>query len=102
MILNPKSKALVVSRSRTVNHGNLVLSGVSICTRPNLNIHGMKFDNRLTFKDHLRGIVSLGSQRIGILRFMKHVFVDTSMLFRCYYAFVLPVLEYCSLVWGLC
>ena len=35
MILNPnKTKALVVSRSRTVNppHGDLVFSGVSICT----------------------------------------------------------------------
>ena len=30
---------------------------------------------------------------------VKHVFVDTSVLLRCYYAFVLPVLEYCSLVW---
>ena len=41
MILNPnKTKALVVSRSRTVNppHGDLVLSGVSICASHNLDI----------------------------------------------------------------
>ena len=41
MILNPnKTKALVVSRSSTVNppHGDLVLSGVSICFCPNLDI----------------------------------------------------------------
>ena len=49
MILNPnKTKALVVSRSRTVNppHGDLVLSGVSICASPNLDILGVKFDRR--------------------------------------------------------
>ena len=69
MILNPnKTKALVVSRSRTVNtsHGDLVISGFSICTSPNLDIIGV--DSRLTFEDHVRGIVSYVSQRIGILR----------------------------------
>ena len=40
------------------------------------------------------------SPRIGILRFVKRVFVDTSVLLCCYYAFVLPILEYCSPVWG--
>ena len=55
MILNPnKTTALVVSRSRTVNppHGDLVLSRVSICASPNLDILGVKFDSRLTFKNH--------------------------------------------------
>ena len=64
MILNPsKTKVLVVSRSRTVNppHGDLVLSEVSICVSPNLEILGVKFDGRLTFEDHVRvfSLVSL-------------------------------------------
>ena len=60
MILNPnKIKALVFSRSRTVSppHGDLVLPGVSIRASPNLAILGMKFDSKLTFEDHMRGIV---------------------------------------------
>ena len=103
MILNPnKTKALVVSRSRTVNppHGDLVLSGVSICASPNLDIPGLKFDSRLTFENHVCGIVSRVSQRIRILKLVKRVFVEISVLLRCYYAFVLPILEYCSPVWG--
>ena len=60
----------------------------------------MKFDSRLTFEDHVHCIVSCVSQRIGILRLVKLVFVDTSVLLRCYYAFVLQILEYCSPVWG--
>ena len=66
MILKPnKTKALVVSRSRTVNppHCDLVLSGVSICPSPNLDILGVKFDSRLTFEDHVRGIVSRVSSK---------------------------------------
>ena len=81
MILNPnKTKALVVSISRTVNppHGDMVLSGVSIYTRPNLDTLLVKFDSRLTFEDQF-------SQRIGILRLVMGAFVDTSVLPRCYY-----------------
>ena len=55
MILNPnKTKALVVSRSRTVSppHDDLVLSVVSIRAIPNLDILGKKFDSKLTIVDH--------------------------------------------------
>ena len=60
----------------------------------------MKFDSKLTIEDHVRGIVSRVSQRIGILRLVKRIFVYTSKLLRCYFTFVLPNLEYCSPVWG--
>ena len=93
-----KTKALVVCRSRTVSppHGNLVLSGVSIRASPNLDILGVKFDSKLTLEDHVRGIISRVSQRIDILRLVKRTFVDTSVLLRCYFSFVLPILENCS------
>ena len=103
LILNPnKTKALVVSRSRTVNppHCDLVLSGVSFCASPNHDILDVKFDSRLTIEDHVRGIVSRVSQRICTLRLAKSVFVYSSALLRFYYAFVFPTLEYCSPVWG--
>ena len=48
----------------------------------------------------VRGILSRVSQRIGILRLVKRVFVNTSVLLRCYYAFVLTILKHCSSVWG--
>ena len=103
MILNPnKTKALVVSRSRTLNppQRDFVLSGVSISSSVNLDILGVKFDGRLTFEDHVRSIISIVSQRICILRLVKRSFVDISVLLRCNYAFVLPILDYCSPVWG--
>ena len=83
---NPnKTKALVVSRSRTVcppPHRDLVLSVVSIGTSPSLDILGMKFASRLTFEYHVRGIVSRVSWRICILRLVKRIFLDTSVLLR--------------------
>ena len=99
MILNPnKTKALVFSRSRSVNpsHGDLVLSGVSIFARLNFDILGVRFDSRLTFEDHVHGIVSRISLRISTLMLVKRVFVDTSMLLCFYYSFVHPIHEYWS------
>ena len=99
MILNPnKIKALVVSGSRTLNspNGDMVLSGVYIHAPPNLDILGVKFYSKLTFES----IVSCISQSICILRLVKHVLVDTTVLLHCYYAFVLPIPEYCSLMCG--
>ena len=72
-------------------HGNLVLYEVSILCA--------KFDSKHTFEDHACAwFVSGVSQRIGILRLVKCIF--TSGLLRCYYAFVLLILEYYFLVWG--
>ena len=81
-------------------HGDLVLPGVSIGASANLDILGVKIDRNLTFEDYVRDIVSRGSQRIGILRLVKLIFEHTSVLLPCYFAFVLPILEYCSPVWG--
>ena len=52
-----------------------------IRVRPNLDIIGVKFD-KLIFEDHVCGIVSRVSQRIGSLRLVKHIFVDTFEFLR--------------------
>ena len=72
---------------------------VSIRASFNLDILGVKFDIKI-FENYVRGIDSRVSKRIVILRLVKHIFVDTFVLFRCYFAFVLPILEYCSPVLG--
>ena len=78
-------------------HGGLVLSEVSIRDNSNLDIPGVMFDSKLIFEC----IVSRVSRGIGILRFVKRIFVDTVVLLRCYYAFILRILEYCVLrYWG--
>ena len=74
MMLHPdKTKDLVISRSRNMSppHGDLVLFWVSVRASPDLGIHGVKFDSKLTIEDDVRGFVSRVSQRIGILRLVK-------------------------------
>ena len=108
-LINLRLLSLVDPGLRTLTHGGLLMTGISICARPNLDIRGLKFDSKLKFEDHVRSIVSRVLQRItisqswslstNIFRTMKFIFWDTSVLLRCNYAFVLPILYYCSLVW---
>ena len=53
----------------------------------------------MTFEKHLRSVSRAASQRLGILRKSWQVFHDRLFLGRCFRGFVLPVLEYCSVVW---
>ena len=64
-----------------------------------LVILGVAFDSKMTFENHLCSVSRAASQRLGILRKSWEVFHDRSLLGRCFRGFVLPVLEYCSVVW---
>ena len=58
----------------------------------------MTFDSKLTFEKHLCSVSRAASQRLGILKSWR-VFHDKLPIGRCFWCFVLPVLEYCSAVW---
>ena len=57
------------------------------------------FDSKLTFEKQVRTIAATASMRVGILRKTMSVFRDVSIVAKCFWAFLLPVLEYCSPVW---
>ena len=60
-----------------------------------LVILGVTFDSKMAFEKHLRSVSRAASQRLGALRKSWQVFHDRLLL----RGFVLPVLEYCSVVW---
>ena len=62
-------------------------------------ILGVTFDTKMTFEKHLHSVSRAASQRLGILRKSWRVFLDRALLGRCFWGFVLTVLEYCSAVW---
>ena len=62
---------------------------------------GVTFVSKMTFEKHLRSVSSAASQRLVILRKSWQVFHDRSLLGRCFWDFVVPILEYCSSVWCL-
>ena len=74
-------------------HGDLVLSVVAIRSSPNLEIIVIQFTSKLYFEDHVCGVVDPVSQRNGVLKLVNCMFVDISVLLRCYYAFVSLILE---------
>ena len=64
-----------------------------------LFILGVTFDSKLTLEKHLCLVSRAASQRLGILIKSWRMFHDRSLLERCFRGFVLPVLEYGSVVW---
>ena len=60
---------------------------------------GVTFYSKMTFEQHLSLVSRAASQRLGILRKSWQVFHDILVLGRCFLGFVLPVLEYCSVMW---
>ena len=94
---------MIVSRSRTMHPQSLPLTiGRTVLKESDdLVILGMTFDSKLTFEKHLRLVSRAASQRLCILRKLWRVIHDRSLIERCFWGFVWPVLEYCSAVWCL-
>ena len=96
-----KTKTMIVSRSRTMHPQSppLTIGGTVRKKSDDLVILGVTFDSKMTFEKHLRSASRAASQRHGILRKSWRLFHDRSLLGRCFRGFVLPLLEYCSVVW---
>ena len=87
---------LIVSRSRTMHPQSpkLTIDGTVLKESDDLDILGVTFDSKLTFEKHLCSVSIAASQRLGILRKSWRVFHDKLLIGRCFWGFVLPVLEY--------
>ena len=85
-----KTKAMIVSRSRTMHPQPhpLTIGWTVLKESDDLVILGVTFDSKMTFEKHLR---SVSRERLGILRKSLQVFHDRSLLGRCFRDFVLPV-----------
>ena len=64
-----------------------------------LVILGVTFDSKLAFEKHLRSVSRAASQRLDILRKSWRLFHDRSLIGRCCWGFVSPVLECSSAGW---
>ena len=92
---------MIVSMSHTMHPQSppLTIAGTVLKESDDLVILGVTFDSKITFEKHLSLVSRAASQRLGILRKSWRVFHDRLLHRRCFWGFVLPVLEYCSVVW---
>ena len=96
-----RTKTMIVARARTMNlqSHSLIIGGTALKESVDHVILGVIFDSMMTFEKHLCSVSRAASQRLGISRKSWRVFYHRSLLERCFYGFVLPVLEYFSAVW---
>ena len=102
MLVNPsKTRGMLISRSRTVEllFPDLVIDGSVVEMVTELKILGVILDSKLTFEKQFGTIAATASIRVGILRKTKSVFRDVAIVAKCFWAFILPVVEYCSPFW---
>ena len=96
-----KTKTIIVSRLCTMHPQPppLTINGTVLKESVDFDLLGSTFDSKLTFEKHLRSVSRAASQKLGILRKSWRVFHDRLLIGRCFWPFVLPVLEYCSAEW---
>ena len=102
MLVNPsKTRGMLISRSRTVEplFPDLVIDGSVVEMVSEFKILGVILDCKLAFEKQVRAIAATASMRVGILRKTMSVFRDVAIVAKCFWAFILPVIEYCSPVW---
>ena len=92
---------MLISRYRTVEplFPDLVIDGSVVEMVSELKILGVILDSKLMFEKQVRAIAASASMRVGILRKTMKVFRDVAVVAKCFWAFILPVLEYCFPVW---
>ena len=94
MLVNPcKTRGMLISRSRTAEllFSDLLIDG-SVVEMVSETILGVILDSKLTFEKQVRAIAASVSMRVGILRKTMSVFRDVTVVPKCIWAFILPVL----------
>ena len=92
---------MLISRSRKFEplFPDLLIDGFVAEIISELKILGVILYSKLAFEKQVRAIAASASRRVGILRKTMSVFRDVAAVAKCFWAFILPVLEYCSPVW---
>ena len=99
MLVNPsKTRGMLISRSRTVDplFPVLVIGGSVVEIVTELKVLGVILDSKLMFEKQVIAIAATDSMRVGILRKTMSFFRDVAIVAKCFWQFILPVLEYCS------
>ena len=66
-----------------------------------LSNKGIVLDDSLTWKDHVRYVISKVGKRVGVLgRLRRNITIHAA--FEMYNSLILPIFDYCDVVWSSC
>jgi len=104
MVLNEKkTKAMIVTSSSKMSklpdHLSININGSQIETVPSEKLLGVYIDPTLTWSTHIDYICKKISQRLGILRRIRHNLTYGARL-AFYNCLILSLMDYCCVVWG--
>ncbi|MCG7883227.1 MAG: reverse transcriptase family protein [Candidatus Thiodiazotropha endolucinida] len=99
---NPsKTEAILFTLKKTYNLPQIVFNGIPVTFVTDHKHLGLTLNNTGKWHTHIENIVASASKIIGIMRKLKFSF-HRSALNQIYMAYVLPILEYSSVVWDNC
>ena len=77
----------------------MVVDGTVVEMVSELKILGVILDSKLAFENQVRVIAASVSRRVGIFRKIMSVFRNVAVVAKCFWACILPMLEFCFSVW---
>lgn len=99
---NPlKTEAVLYTLKQSENLPNIVLDGTAINFVTDHKHLGLTLSCNGQWHKHIENIISSASKIIGIMRKLKYTFHRVA-LNQMYISYVLPILEYSSIVWDGC
>ena len=95
-----KSQCMTITHKRVPwPHSPVTFAGFPVPEEDSIKLLGVVFDQRLSFRQHLRTLAIRANQRLAFMRKAAKV-LDAHGLVSVYKGFVRPVLEYSPLVWS--
>ena len=90
LVNSTKTKALVISRSRTLTpvFFNLVLDGILVERVTALMVLGVVSDTKLSFESHIRSMAAFASSKLGIMKKALCLFDVPHLVLRCFWRFL--------------
>ena len=96
-----KTQMMQITRQVNRHKPELTLNGVEMEESSTLDILGIKFDNKLTLKDHVKNLARKGAGKLAVLRRIAPL-LDSKGCKILYESQVRPSFEYSPLSWMAC
>jgi hypothetical protein len=98
-------KCVAIKFTRRRKHGgypSIKIKGVKLKYGDSAKYLGVTWDKGVTWKNHIKQVVSTANKRVGILSFMskQNHGLNQKIMITLYKTLVRPILEYASEIWG--